>query len=180
MRAVKVEFALRDRLPRWVWPANACLALAAVTGLGIDAAARRELASLQEAARIAEHDQRLREEARLAASRSAGEEPPYAESARELLRQARFPINAPFAALESAAEVSGARLDSIEIRTSEGTARAEVTFLSYDVLFQYLEVLNAGEDEPRWLLVSARVNQRHGSQGGDEIRAVITSSWKRR
>jgi hypothetical protein len=173
VKALKVNFVVRRPMGVWPW-ALVILMLSAFAALqgwrawGDQARVRmlqREQVSLT---------QQL--EAVVAVKRGAIERrnmlPAYAADAAAVAKLAAFPLDRVLSSLE-AAQVQGVKVVSVETSASEATARVELEFTDHTALLNYLEVINAGEPTPRWVLLQAQINV----VGGTENVGMIVSKW---
>lgn len=80
---------------------------------------------------------------------------PYFEEARELVRQAEFPLQPMLRNLE-AAQQSGVHVIGLEIAANPTGARATIDFANYEGLQDYLDQLNAGEPTVQWRLMQTQ------------------------
>ncbi|HET9645624.1 MAG TPA: hypothetical protein VFP68_20215 [Burkholderiaceae bacterium] len=169
MKALKVNFAPRRRLPVWCWYLPGALVFGIAAQQGWQAWRLREQTELLRAESVrlsAQIDQ-----ARVAAQRPVSP-PLYAKDAAEIARVASFPLNAVLTAVESA-RVQTVKMTSLEISAGEYAVRAGLEFGDYNALAEYLEAINAGEARARWHLVQAQL----GSSGAPNT-ATIASRWE--
>jgi hypothetical protein len=66
---------------------------------------------------------------------------------------------------------------SVDISAADATVRVQVEFSSYEALLKYLEDLNAGEPNERWILATAQ-GTAQGASGRPT--ALIVSRWRGR
>ena len=172
MKALKVEFAPRPRVPLWLWFTGCALLLAIATEQGWrgwQAQQRLHSARGQRVQLSAELERAA--QARRDAATQAAVEPPYARDLAAVSKVAAFPIDRVFASVESA-RVPGVRVTSLEVATAETSARVELEYGDLEALMRYLSELNAGEPRARWSLQSAKAGAA-GAPGN----ASVVSSW---
>lgn len=170
MRPLKVNFAIKRRLPAWplyllaVVLAGAA-AWKAISLVDLYAELRQREAAVQSAKRQLEQE--------LARKQAASAQPvaPYMEDALAVVRQSKFPLDAVFASLENT-QVPGVRLVSLDISPPAGIAKVELEYGDQESLFQYVDAINAGEPEHRWSLTQVRSLQ---SGTGGNATIVLTS-----
>ena len=92
---------------------------------------------------------------------SASQPPPYAVDARRRMAMSSFDSAGVLRSIESA-QVSGARVTSLEIDVESRQVELELEVTSADVAAAYLRALNGGLDKPQWTLSRLQV------QGGVE------------
>lgn len=174
MRALKVEFAARRPLPRWLWAVVTLAfgALALHQGWQAWALQERVAALRGEADALATKHAERSAQARREIEGRVRVEPAYARDAAVVARIAGFPLDRVLVSLESA-QVLGVKLTSLEVSAVESTARAELEFADHAALLNYLEAINAGEPTPRWALARAQIAP---VAGGSNV-ASIVSRW---
>lgn len=100
---------------------------------------------------------------------------PYDQSARRMLAERAVPWSQALTTLE-ATSVIGVTPVSADFGTGENAIRAEVAFVDYGSLLDYLKALNAGEPELQWKLVQS---QSQSSLVSSSM-AVLVGTWKHR
>lgn len=166
MRALHANFARPTRWPVIaLWGlAVAVLALAAWAGtrdvrewraLSAERVKTAEFSGQLDAARAAQ-------EARAA---SAARPPSFALDARHWMKLSAFDGGGVLRSIESA-QVTGAKVVSIEIDGDSRHVELEVEVTGADVASSYLQALNAGTEHPAWVLSRLQV------QGGTEVALI--------
>lgn len=175
MKPLAVEFLPQPLLPRWLR-----IALSAWL-VGI-AAAAVYCVDLQRRVDHLEDQLQQLSESREANAGSLPEHdapnkplPAYRQHALTVARQSTFPVDAPLRAME-AAEVDGVSVTAIEIDAESFNARAEVTFLDYPALLEYLERLSLHE-AGTWTLRSGQRTQAEGALGMQPGKAMLEWHW---
>lgn len=177
MRRIDADFVRRTP-PGRAWWGVVLLVLAAALGLAAWGWTVHEQAA---GVRTQVQDWHARAEALVhqASLRNAGPPlppPAYAADAHAALRLQRVPIDAALASLESVGTV-GVLPVSVDISSADATVRVQVEFSTYEALLKYLEDLNAGEPNERWILATAQGTAQGAS--GRPI-ALIVSRWRAR
>jgi hypothetical protein len=175
MKALKIEFAARRPVPRWLW-AVATLAFGALAlhqGWQAWALQERVAALRSQADALATEQAERSAQARRETAGRVRVEPAYARDAAAVAKIAGFPLDRVLVSLESA-QVLGVKLTSLEVSAVESTARAELEFADHTALLNYLEAINAGEPQPRWALLQAQMAL---APGGANV-ASIVSRWE--
>lgn len=170
MRALKVEFAPRRKLPVAAWYAMAVVLAALAAQQGVEA---WQLTQRQQALRAkvdqlrgeSDRQEQLREEAKAKASMPL----PYAQDAAAVAKLARFPIERLLATLESV-QIVGVKVVSLNVEPAQGEVRMEVEYPDQGALLKYLAALNSTEG-PAWRLQQA---QFAATQPGT---ATLVSQW---
>ncbi|WAC72443.1 hypothetical protein OU995_23275 [Roseateles sp. SL47] len=151
-----------DFAPRRVWTAPligwavlcgiGTATLCLMAGVAWEARQAAAESAAQSQSNLALLDQSLRD-ARMAA---ATQKPPaYARDALEAARVAGFPTQAVLRSLEATAS-DGIRITSIALQPAQGSAEVALEFSDYEMLLKYIEQLNEGEPQARWMLVRAQ------------------------
>lgn len=159
MKRVRADFAPRRRPSRALWLALAVLAAGAFTAVAFVAYRFEELAQQRAALESAAAERRV---AATVVPTKPPAPPPYERSAREMLAEHRMAWPQVLTALEATALV-GVTPMSVEMAASDGVARVEVSFTDHARLLEYLEALNAGQGDLRWVLVQAQTQPAGGS-----------------
>lgn len=161
MKRLDAELLCDPALPRRAKVAATAWFLAMLGGISLLWAQQRDIERI-------ERDTRGLEERREIVGRAAGAiaplSPAHDADARAFMAQARFPLDSVLTALESTTVASVAPT-TIDVEAIGGTARVEVEFDSYPALMNYLEQLNEGADELRWVLLSAQDNVETRGRG---------------
>jgi hypothetical protein len=158
MKPVRADFAPRRVPARWMWFLLALLAAAAVAAAGV---AAHRLEALRDQRAALERAAAERQAAAVVVPKPVAP-PLYERSAREMLAEHRLAWPQVLTALEATAIV-GVTPVAVEMAASDGIARVEVTFTDHARLLEYLEALNAGQGELRWVLVQAQSQAAGGS-----------------
>lgn len=159
MKPVRADFA-PPRVPaRWMWLTLAVLAAAAIGAGGF---ALYRLKALDEQRAALERAEDERRAAAVVVLPKPAVAPPYQRSAEEMLAEHRLAWPEVLTALEATAMV-GVTPVSVEMAASDGIALVEVNFSDHARLLEYLEALNAGQGDLRWVLVQAQTQAAGGS-----------------
>lgn len=172
MKALKVNFAPRWRVPRWIWGVLIALMTMIATDQirrGLHNAPRARALRLEVDALAAQLDglARAHDEARARLQ----VQPPYAKDALDIAKTASFGLPKVLGSLEEA-QVEGVRVTAVEASAADGTVKAELEFSAHEGLLRYLEEINAGEPRRRWSLVQAQSSAATGLGA-----ASIMSHW---
>jgi hypothetical protein len=173
VRPLRIDFVPRRHPPAWLW----YLASAILAGVAVQQGwTAWQLSRQASAAEVKVSELRLKiervERAHQRAHAEQAIEPPYAKDAAAIAKVAAFPVEQVFASIESA-QVSGVRLTSLDVSATGGTARVELEFSDSAALSNYLAAINAGEEQPRWRLVQARMGL-----SGTPSTATIAARWR--
>jgi hypothetical protein len=173
MKALKADFVLKRPVGAWPWLLLA-LALAVFGGYqGRQAWAQHaRIGVLQDESTSITRRLELAREGRRDAVALQSIRPPYAADAAVVAKMAAFPLAQILSSIESA-QVPGVRVVGLEVSSSDGTVRADLEFADHAALLGYLESINAGEPQPRWVLLQAQI----ASAGAVGNLAAITSKW---
>jgi hypothetical protein len=177
MRRIEADFIRRKPPGRAWWGATMLVLLAAVALAAWGWTVREDAAGVR--AQMREWNARVDALAHQASRRAErpNEPPPaYAADAQAALKLQRVPVDAALASLESVGTV-GVLPVSVDISAADATVRVQVEFSSYEALLKYLEDLNAGEPNERWILATAQ-GTAQGASGRPT--ALIVSRWRGR
>lgn len=175
MKALKVDFTPKRRLPAWTWalPSALFLALAVHQGWMGWTMHRQAAKAEAEATRLAAQLEQVLQ-ARRGRADVVKPEPPYAKDAAAVASLAAFPLGTVLTSVEST-RVEGVKVTALEISAAEKSVRADLEFTDQAALMRYLDQINAGEPKPRWTLIQA---QATGPGGAGT--AAIGSRWNDR
>lgn len=177
MKTVSVDFAPPAKPSPVLMALTMAMGFAAIVfvALGWRASAETQRLHEQSTARAALVSAQAQQAVAAQAAAARYVQAPYAADAWAALNQQQFPLNAVLTAIESVA-VIGVRVISVDIVPGDAAVRLQVEFSDYETLMKYMQELNAGEPEERWVLVNAQIN--NGGALGRPT-ANLLSAWKR-
>lgn len=158
MKRVRADFVPRRGPGRVLWVALGALAAVALSAVVLVAYRFGEFGQQRAGLERAMAERR----AVPAAVPKPPAPPPYERSAREMLAEHRLAWPQVLTVLEATTLV-GVTPVSVEMAASDGVARVEVSFTDHARLLEYLEALNAGQGDLRWMLVQAQTQTAGGS-----------------
>jgi hypothetical protein len=173
MKALNADFVLKRPIGALPWGLLALLVVVFGGYQGRQAWAQHaRIGVLQDESASILHKLELAKQGRRDAVALQSIRPLYVADAAVVAKMAAFPLAQILSSIESA-QVPEVKVVGLEVSASEGTARADLEFADHAALLSYLEAINAGEPQPRWVLLQAQI----ASTGAVANLAAITSKW---
>ena len=169
MSLVRADFKRQAIPSRWLWWALALAGFAAAAATFLAWREWRQVTTQRDSLRQTIAAQAA---APIAAPPVKGPAP-YDASARTMLAEQASLWPQALTMIEATA-IIGVTPAALEFVANDKSVRVEVSFTDYAKLLEYVDALNAGEPEIRWVLV-----QSHAQAGGAATAVVVSTPSRR-